>query len=56
MPLTTGLGLLFLFIYYFILFFLGGLGGGGGGFNGPLRHILVYIGPSPKERERKEKR
>ena len=27
-----------------------------GGFNGPLRHISVCIGPSPKERERKEKR
>ena len=26
------------------------------GFNGPLRHISVYIGPSPKEGERKEKR
>ena len=25
------------------------------GFNGPLRHISVYIGPSPKEGERKEK-
>ena len=24
--------------------------------NGPLRHISVYIGPSPKEGERKEKR
>ena len=27
-----------------------------GGFNGPLSHISVYIGPSPKEGERKEKR
>ena len=26
------------------------------GFHGPLRHISVYIGPSPKEGERKEKR
>ena len=26
------------------------------GFNGPLRHISVYIGPSPKVGERKEKR
>ena len=26
------------------------------GFNGLLRHISVYIGPSPKEGERKEKR
>ena len=53
-------------IWFVSLFsFFGGGGGGGGGrrggrgrggVNGPLRHISVYIGPSPKERERKEKR
>ena len=26
------------------------------GFNGPLRHISVYIGPSPKEREKEERK
>ena len=25
------------------------------GFNGPLRHISVYIRPSPKEREKEER-
>ena len=25
-------------------------------FNGPLRHISVYIGPSPKEREKEERK
>ena len=41
-------------VSFFFFFFWGG--GGGGGVNGPLRHISVYIGPSPKEVERKEKR
>ena len=40
-----------LFFYFLFFFFLRG-----GGVNGPLRHISVYIGPPPKERERKEKR
>ena len=26
------------------------------GLNGPLRHISVYIGPSPKEREKEERK
>ena len=26
------------------------------GFNGPLRQFFVYIGPSPKEREKEERK